>query len=401
MTEQHGDGFAQERAAVAALFSEEGRLDPHDVVAELDLPTARYAVVERALRDPAFLRAGSRGEAPLWRMLGRWLISLDGDRHRRLRQRFVGLFGPRTVERFREEITQRAGALLDAVADAGHMDVVSDFARPLPFAVITGVMGVPREDQPVIGDHLLTVNRAFAHQTDPDAVARGSEAAEALQRRFAELLDARAREPEDDLLSALAADAPAGGDDRADLIANCIFFVEAGHATTTSLIAAGTDLLLAHPAERDRLRAEPRRINRVVEEVLRLTSPVSTVVSAPAEDVVVEGCRFAAREPRHAFLMLANRDPTLFNEPHRFDPDRDPNPHLSFAAGRHFCLGAPLARLHGEIALTALLDRFPDLRRNGEPIWRGTLPLREMEHLPVAWGDDPNKQPQDARGRSK
>jgi pimeloyl-[acyl-carrier protein] synthase len=99
----------------------------------------------------------------------------------------------------------------------------------------------------------------------------------------------------------------------------------------------------------------------------------------------VEGCRFAAREPRHAFLTLANRDPAVFEDPHRFDPDRDPNHHLAFAAGRHFCLGAPLARLHGEIALTTLFQRFPDLRRNGKAVWRGALPLREMEHLPVAW----------------
>ena len=385
MTEPHGDGYDQERAAVGALFTEEGRRDPHGVLAALDLPTARFAVVEHVLRDPAFLRAGSQGEAPLWRMLARWLISLDGDRHRRLRHRFAGLFGPRTVEPFRKKITQRASALLDAVGGEGHMDVVTDFARPLPFAVITGVMGVPESARPVIGDLLLTVNRAFAHQGDAEALARGHEAAQELQRRFGELLDARAREPADDLLSVLAAEAPAGGEDRADLVANCIFFVEAGHATTTSLIAAGTDLLLAHPAERDRLRAEPGRIAHVVEEVLRLTSPVSTVVSAPAEDVVVDGCRFAARERRHTFLALANRDPAVFEDPHRFDPDRDPNHHLAFAAGRHFCLGAPLARLHGEIALTALFQRFPDLRRDGQAVWRGALPLREMEHLPVAW----------------
>jgi pimeloyl-[acyl-carrier protein] synthase len=385
VTGQHGDGYDEERAAVGALFTEEGRRDPHGVLAALDLPTARFAVVERVLRDPAFVREGPHGEAPLWRMLARWLISLDGDRHRRLRQRFVGLFGPRTVERFREEITQRAKALLDVVGSDGHMDVVTDFARPLPFAVITGVMGVPESDRPVVEELLLTIHRAFAHQNDPEALARGNTAAEELQRRFGDLLDARAREPADDLISALAADAPAGGEDRSELVANCIFLVDAGHATTTSLIAAGTDLLLAHPAERDRLRAEPGRIAGIVEEVLRLTCPVSTVMSAPAEDVVVEGCRFAAGEPRHAFLMLANRDPAVFEDPQRFDPDRDRNHHLAFAAGRHFCLGAPLARLHGEIALTALFQRFPDLRRNGTPVWRGALPLREMEQLPGAW----------------
>jgi cytochrome P450 len=192
VTGQHGDGYDEERAAVGALFTEEGRRDPHGVLAALDLPTARFAVVERVLRDPAFVREGPHGEAPLWRMLARWLISLDGDRHRRLRQRFVRLFGPRTVERFREEITQRAKALLDVVGSDGHMDVVTDFARPLPFAVITGVMGVPESDRPVVEELLLTIHRAFAHQNDPEALARGNTAAEELQRRFGDLLDARA-----------------------------------------------------------------------------------------------------------------------------------------------------------------------------------------------------------------
>jgi cytochrome P450 len=374
-----GDGYAEERAAVAALFDDEGRNDPHAALRTLaHLPTARHETVDAMLRDPRFNRVAPQSAEPLWAMLARWLISLDGERHRRLRARFVGLFGPRVVERFRVEIQSRADELIDAVATDGQFELVSGFARPLPFSVITRVLGLGDVDRAAVGANLLTMNRAFAHQDDPEHLARGHAAAGELARRFERLLEERSADPRDDLLSTLAADLPDDADERADLVANCVFFIEAGHATTTSLIASGVALLLEHGGM-------PASLPRAVEEVLRLTTPVTSVMCAPRDDVEVDGCRFAAGVPRHAFLAAANRDPEVFPDPDRFDPDRDPNPHLAFAAGRHFCLGAPLARLHGEIALATLLRRLPGLRLDGEPEWRGSLPLRELERLPVAW----------------
>jgi cytochrome P450 len=159
-----------------------------------------------------------------------------------------------------------------------------------------------------------------------------------------------------------------------------VLFVIAGHATTTSLIAAGTLLLLesGEMPSRD-------QIPGAVEEMLRMITPTTIVVTRAGEDDELDGCPIAAGEHRFVFLAAANRDPDVFPDPDRFDMTRTPNPHLTFSAGRHYCLGAPLARLHGEIAVSTLLERLPLLRVDGKPEWRGSFPLRELERLPVAW----------------
>ena len=133
------------------------------------------------------------------------------------------------------------------------------------------------------------------------------------------------------------------------------------------------------------LRSDPSLIPVAVEEMLRLVTPTSAVITRAVTADEVGGCSFAAGEHRFMFLLAANRDPDVFDGPDRFDVGRSPNPHLSFSAGKHFCLGAPLARLHGEIAIAALLERLPGLRLDGEPVWRSAMPLREVEALPVAW----------------
>src|SRR5262249_10895670 len=162
--------------------------------------------------------------------------------------------------------------------------------------------------------------------------------------------------------SALAHQLPKDSETHADTVANCVLFVIAGHATTTSLIAAGTLLLLesGETPSRD-------QIPDAVEEMLRMVTPTTIVVTRAAQADEVYGCPIAAVEPRFMFLAAANRDPDVFLDPDRFDSARDPNPHVSFSAGKHYCLGAPLARLHGEIAISTLLARLSDLRLDGEP----------------------------------
>lgn len=169
------------------------------------------------------------------------------------------------------------------------------------------------------------------------------------------------------------------------MLANCVLFVIAGHATTTSLIAGGILLLLQHPEHLHDLVARPERIPAAVEEMLRLITPTSVVLTRADQDAVVDGCPFHAGEHRYVFLAAANRDPEVFADADRFEPAREPNPHLTFSAGKHYCLGAPLARLHGEIAIGSLLRRLPGLRLAGAPEWRGSIPLRELESLPIAW----------------
>jgi cytochrome P450 len=319
-------------------------------------------------------------------MFSRWLINLEGERHLRLRRRFATLFTPRRAPAFRETIVRTADVLLDPLLAAGEMDLVADFARPLPFTVIADVLGVPRHQRRWLSERMVTIGRAFANQHDPSFVARADTAVAEAAEYFAALLHERSDTPRDDLLSVLVRELPADRDGRADTIANCIFFVIAGHETTTSLIAGGTLLLLEHPDELARLRDDPAQVPAAVEEVLRLIAPVSLVVCRSNEDVEIDGCcRIPAGTRRHVFLAAANRDPAVFPYPDLFDPRRTPNPHLSFSAGAHFCLGAPLARLHGEVALNTILRRLPELHLAGAPVWRGSVPLRELEHLAVAW----------------
>jgi pimeloyl-[acyl-carrier protein] synthase len=385
MTAPRDDGVEAEQELVGRLFARLPGDDPHALLHAASLPGCRYYVVDALLRDARFgPRRVDPSPEPVWQMFARWLISLDGERHRRIRRHFQRLFTPRQVDRFRGAIRSRATELVDAVATRGEMDLVTEFARPLPLSVILEILGVPPDRHDWLRERMLKLGQGFARRQEAEFVARASEAVTEMLAFFSAQIDERSDTPRDDLLSVLATSIPEDEDGRPDVLANCIFFIEAGHATTTSLISAGTLLLLEHPRELDRLRDQPSLIPLAIEEMLRLVTPVTLAICSPREDVTLAGYRFQAEVPRFAFLAAANRDHAVFPEPGRFDIDRDPG-HLAFSAGSHFCLGAPLARLHGEIALTTLLARLPGLRAAGDPDWRGFVPLHELEHLPVAW----------------
>ena len=374
-------GPAGDQALVDGLFSPAGRADPQSVLRGSMQIGCRHASARQILHSRNFLPAlVSPSEFELFRIFARWLISLDGERHRVLRRAFAGRFTPRTIDSYREPIQSTANALIDAVVARGRMDLAGDFARPLPLQIICRVLGVPAERVSWVDRQMVTLAQGFAHQREVEFLQAASDAATELQVFFGELLDARRAEPRDDLLTALARELPDDPETRADAVANCVLFVIAGHATTTSLIAAGTLLLLesGETPTSDQIPAS-------VEEMLRMVTPTTIVVTRAAEDDQIDGCPIPAGQHRFVFLAAANRDPDVFPDPDRFDITRSPNAHLSFSAGKHYCLGAPLARLHGEIAIGTLLARVPRLRLDGDPEWRGSFPLRELEHLPVAW----------------
>jgi cytochrome P450 len=382
-------GPAGDQELIGRLFSPEGRADPYSLYHGSTLPGCRHAVASRMLKDP---RIGppqlgmEDSDQLMWRTFSRWLLNLDGERHQAMRQRFGRVFARGRVERYRPLIEARAHKLIDAVADAGEMDLVTDFARPLPFAIVTSVLGVPEDRQPWLAERMHILDVGFARQQDQDAVAATSAAIGEMLDYFGDLLDQRARTPEDDLMSTLAADPPADDEGRADLLANCVFFINAGHITTTSLITGGLLLLVVHPDALARLVRSPDLIPDAVEEMLRMVTPVSLVMCRARRDVEIDGYHVLAGQRRVVFTAGANRDPEAFAEPDTFDVGRSPNPHLAFSAGAHFCLGAPLARLHGQVAIRVLLDRLPDVHLAGEPEWLGSFPLRVPEHLPIGWG---------------
>jgi pimeloyl-[acyl-carrier protein] synthase len=372
---------------LGALFSPVGRSDPQAILRSCTLPGCQYLFVRDVLRDPRFAAASIPPSHDVaFQLLARWMMRLDGDRHRRVRGAFGGLFTARRVERFRAIIAERTAVLIDRAAAAGGMDLVADFARPLPFTVITEVLGVPPEDRDWLAGAVATLNRGFARQRDTDrtAVQAANDAAGQMLTYFTGLLDQRAAAPADDLMTRLAA-RHADGEDRQDLAANCIFFINAGHQTTTTLLTLGAYLLCTHPEALAALQEDPGRWPVAVEEMLRLITPTTFTAATPRNDADVHGVPCPEGQPRLLFLAAANHDPGAFPDPDRFDISRDPNPHLSFSAGAHFCLGAPLARLHGEVALSTLFTRLPGLAARTPPDITASVPIRQVDHLLVSW----------------
>jgi cytochrome P450 len=291
----------------------------------------------------------------------------------------------RKVEQYRSVIEARASALIDAVSASRSMDLVADFAHPLPFSIITTVLGVPDDRRAWLAEQMSVLHIGFARQQDPASVRAASVAVAAMLKFFAELLHERTATPRDDLMSILAADTPADEQGRADLLANCVFFIEAGHHTTSSLITGAVVLLLRHPDQLARLKADPSLVPAAIEEALRVVSPLSVVPCRARDHVDIHGYHFAQGEQRLIFPPGANRDPDAFEDPDTFDITRMPNPHIAFSAGAHLCLGAPLARLHGEVAIRTLIDRLPNLPIAAKPEWLGSIPVRMPQRLPVAW----------------
>jgi pimeloyl-[acyl-carrier protein] synthase len=372
-----------------ALFTPAGRQDPFAAFVEHRTAGCEYAVVERVLRDRRTCAAAlPPSDAPMFQLLARFMARLDGERHHAIRSRFARVFTPRRAAAYADLIDARANQLLDDLQRGGNepVDLVAGFARPLPFGVIADVIGVPASDHHWLELTVDEVMASFANQRDPAAVERGNAAVTDVLGYFDRLLDERAHMPADDLLTVLSAE-PVDPADRPDLVANCVFFLVAGHATTTALLAGGAALLASHPEQLAALVRAPEGWEDAVEELLRYLSPITITGVGLPEDVVVGETSIVAGPNRLLAYAAANRDPEVFEDPDRFDVQRSSNPHLSFAVGAHHCLGAPLARLHGTIGLRTLFTRAPDLRVVQGPVWRNAAPVRQLEPLLVAWGD--------------
>lgn len=385
MTATPDEPAAVERALMDALFSERGRADPQAVLSASPAPGCRYRFVQEALHDPRFV-ATPLPESPdlMFQVVARFMARLPRERQQAVRRHFAGLFTPRRVERYRAGIAGRVAALIDALPPAGPVDLVGAFARPLPFVVIADVLGVPADRQDWLAERMEVFGRAVAGQRDQRNVEAGNAATADMLGFFDALLAERAGAPRDDVLSLLAAE-PSDGGHRADLVANCLFFVLAGHATTTALLAASVHLLSRDPVQLQRLVAGPDGWPQAVEELLRFVSPTTLTGAMARVDAEADGCPVPAGAWIALAFSAANRDPEVFERPDELDLRRAPNPHLAFAAGPHFCLGAPLARMHATVALPALFDRLPGLRTVGDPVWLGSVPIRQVGSLLVGW----------------
>lgn len=317
------------------------------------------------------------------------MLDLDDPDHRRLRGLVSKAFTPRIIERLRGRIEGICEELLDAMERNDGAELVRDYALPLPATVIAELLGVPADDHRKF--HRWS-NRIVSISSGRD-LWRALPAAVAFLRYLRKMSQRRRISPEDDLMSALVQAEEAG--DRLsedELIAMVFLLLVAGHETTVNLIASGTLALLEHPEQMERLKCDPSLIKPAVEELLRFTSPVEIATERYArQDLEISGTRVPRGELVLAVLGSANRDGEHFESPDALDLARDPNRHLAFGRGGvHHCLGAPLARMEGQIAITALLRRFPRLRLDAEPDslrWRRGIFLRGLERLPLVLGD--------------
>jgi len=357
----------------------------------------RYEDCVTSLRDPRFGRDGFEailsaqyGEESETGRLPRSMLFRDPPDHTRLRALVNRAFTPRVIEGMRGQIQAVVDRLLDRVERHGHMDVIADLAYPLPVTVICDMLGVPEGDHEQMKDWSSDIIRsldAIGIPSDDSVVERGRVGRRGIAEYFRALLPERRRHPRADLLSSLIAVEEQG--DRlteGELLATCVLLFIAGHETTVNLIGNGLLALLRHPGELVRLRAEPGLIGSAVEELLRFDSPVQRTARIASVDAEVGGQPMPKGTMVITALGAANRDPAQFSDPDVLDVTRKDPRHISFGFGIHFCLGAPLARVEGQLALGTLLRRMPKLAlAEANPEWRESSVLRGLKRLDVTF----------------
>ncbi len=321
---------------------------------------------------------------PMFRPLERNMLDLDAPDHTRLRALVHKAFTPRLVEQMRARMQTLADELLDGVASRNEMELINDYALPLPMTIITEILGVPTADR----HKFHKWSKAVVSLSSPNVTVRVIPSVWMFIRYLRRFFKVRRRDPQDDLASALIQAEEAGDKLSEDeLLAMVFLLLVAGHETTVNLIGSGVLALLEHPDQMEKLRREPTLIKPAVEELLRYTAPVFMSTERFArEDVTMHGVTIPRGEMTFGVIGSANRDEQLFENPDRLDLKREPNRHLSFGQGIHFCLGAPLARMEAQIAINTLLRRMPDLRLKVAPDslrWRASMILRGLDTLPV------------------
>ncbi|HLN99170.1 MAG TPA: cytochrome P450 [Pyrinomonadaceae bacterium] len=331
---------------------------------------------------------------PFFTAVSSWMLMIDPPDHTRLRALVNKAFTPRVIENMRQLVERLVDSMIQRVQGKRRMDVMTDFANPLPATVIAEMLGVPGSDQ-----------QQFKAWSDDIAMALGGidsapnkaelfalyELAQnsfvALSAYFRDKVNALRLEPQDNLLSALI-QAEEQGDrlTEDELFANCVLLMIAGHETTTNLIGNGMLALLRYPEQRQLLSGNPALIVSAVEELLRYDSPVQKMGRIALSDINVAGKQISKGQLVCFSFGAANRDPEQFTTPAQLDIERKPNRHLAFGHGLHYCVGAALARLEGQIAINGLLSRLPKLWLESEDLeWHRNLTLRGLKSLPVSF----------------
>jgi len=361
----------------------------------------RYPDVVRVLKTfsadrtpkPEQLAAmGLEQMSPIAALMVKQMLFMDAPAHTRIRSLAAFAFTPARVAVLRNQIAQIADRLLAPVRDQGRMEVIGDFAAPLPAIVTAYMLGVPEEDHGLLKDWSASFAEMLGNfQHNPERVPHMLKVVHDMTTYFRERIAEQRRTPRDGLVHSLLV-AEVDGDKLSDeeVIANSIITMIGGQETTTNLIGNGLMELLRHPQETERVRQDRSLLPSAVEELLRFQSPSQHTARIAPADLEMGGKQIQAGQAVIAVMAAANRDPERFPDPHRLDLSRTDNRHLAFGWASHFCFGAPLARLEGQIAFDRLLD-LPGLRLAGTSlVWRDNLGLRGLLALPVEFDRHPS-----------
>jgi cytochrome P450 len=341
----------------------------------------RYDDIDRIFRDAVF--SSDRTKATKFKGGISTMRSLQSDppEYVEMRGAITATLTTSVVEGIRPRVAQLVDQLLDGLAGRDEFDLIADFAYPLPITVIAELFGVPEADR----DQFQEWSRGMARSMDRFYTRAGSGLRD-MAVYCASLARARQAEPDDDLISALLG---IEGLTFEEVVSLCSTLIFAGHETTTNLIGNGMLALLRSPDQLAGLREighDAAGLRIATEELLRYDSPAQMLSRVVATDTEMGGKELRAGDALLAVVGAGNRDPSAFDDPEALDVTRHPNPHLGFGVGLHYCVGAALSRREAQVAIPALLERFPNVRLAGPPQWRDTIVLRGLESLPIAVG---------------
>lgn len=367
---------------------------------EVGVVLSRHRDIERLLQDERFGVATpspwreffATNAPPSLRLISEnMLLFIDPPQHTRVRRLVAKAFTPRRVEALRPRLTEMVEGMLDRLEKRSSFDVMREIAEPFPIMTITELLGVPDTDRDKLHDWTVAVAAIDELPIDLTVIEPAGRAADEFLAYAQRVVDARRAAPGDDLISALVLAEDEGEHLTQDeLLAMIVLLLVAGHDTTMSLISTALWLLLQHPEFADEVRSDPAAVPGAIEETLRFMGPLQVASGGgrwPREPVELHGRVIQPGESVRLLLGSANRDPEAFADPDRFDIHRTDNRHVAFGKGLHFCIGAALARVEGQVVLPAILQRFPDLSLvDAEPRWRPTFVTRQLATLPVRTG---------------
>jgi hypothetical protein len=356
----------------------------------------RYADLQHVYRQPGTFCSDKRlqfapafgVDSPLYAHHTTSLVFNDPPLHTHVRKAIGNALSPKAVVAMQPGLDALVGQLLEDIAQRRRFDGVTDYAAAIPIEIIGNLLRVPAAERAPLRRWSLAILGALEFGLSVEGLARGNAAVTEMLAWLEDFVARRRHdlsEADDDILARLIRWEADGYRLTAEaLYHQCIFLLNAGHETTSNLIANGIHLLLTHPGERARLAVEPASIVTAVEEMLRCESPNQLGNRTTTREAEIGGIVIPAGTVITLCIGAANRDPGVFADPERFDTTRAPNPHLAFGAGIHTCAGLNVARLEGRIAIARLFERFPQLRLDGEPVRARRARFRGFETLPLA-----------------